>query len=375
MKGPRWVVAVGTALSVAGPLAAQNSIYGVRGIGFPTRPWSVHTRALGGSWGIFDPLSAVNPAAVAGLTALTVSASYGSTFRSYRASNTNVSGLRENRFPHGLIGGGVGRSRVSFALSYSTYAERTFDFTETDSVMVRGNPIEVRDRQISDGGITDVRAALAWRLSTRVQFGGAFHIINGSSQISAAREFVNSSFRDFSAASVVSFSGWGVSAGVTANFARRSVLLAAVVRRDSRLTSTVDSSSRTGAQLPWMLGAGVSLVLNPAARWTTSLAWRSWSQAASGVTGPAFNTIEVGSGIELGRPDSPYPLRVGVRYATLPFTGTTSQAHEVTLSAGSGFRFAQQRATIFLTGERIFRDGGGASERAWHLLVGLSVTP
>ena len=106
---------------VATAAFAQNSVYGVRGLGFPGRPWSVRARALGGGWGMFDNFSTVNPAATAGFTVLSVNAVYGWTVRSYSIDTTSVSGLRETRFPNAVLGGNLGRSPFSFAVRRSQH--------------------------------------------------------------------------------------------------------------------------------------------------------------------------------------------------------------------------------------------------------------
>jgi hypothetical protein len=92
----------------------------------------------------------------------------------------------------------------------------------------------------------------------------------------------------------------------------------------------------------------------------------------------AFDTWEVGSGIELGGPESrasSIPLRLGVRYATLAFSPTDQQPHELNFSIGSGIVFAGRRGVIDVALERAIRDGAGASERAWQLSVMMTVRP
>ena len=51
------------------------------------------------------------------------------------------------------------------------------------------------------------------------------------------------------------------------------------------------------------------------------------------------------------------------------------QAREISGALGTAARFASGRATLDLTVERVFRDGAGARERAWHISVSLTVQP
>jgi hypothetical protein len=69
------------------------------------------------------------------------------------------------------------------------------------------------------------------------------------------------------------------------------------------------------------------------------------------------------------------PLRLGARYATLPFSPTDEQAHEVNVSLGTGLAFAGNRGLLDLSLERAFRSGAGATERAWQVSVSLTVRP
>ena len=80
-------------------LVAQNSVYGIRGVGFPGRPSGVRSLALGGGADLLDRASVLNPALAATFRQVTVGAVSGTTYRNYTAAGTDVSGLQETRFP------------------------------------------------------------------------------------------------------------------------------------------------------------------------------------------------------------------------------------------------------------------------------------
>ena len=71
------------------------------------------------------------------------------------------------------------------------------------------------------------------------------------------------------------------------------------------------------------------------------------------------------------------PLRLGMRYARLPFPVTIGgEPHEFAISGGTGLRFAQDRAGLDLALEQVWRSEGAAySERALTLVLGLTVRP
>lgn len=355
--------------------SAQNSVYAVRGAGFPDRAVSVRARAMGGGFGLFDRMSAMNAASVAGLGQLRASASYGTTLREYDAGATNVTGLVESRFPMALIGGGMGRSPFSFAVSYATYAERSFDITTTTTVQVAGQDVDVEDRLASVGGIVDVRAAFGWRVSSDVQAGIGLHVINGSSRVLAERNFVGGNLRSYSEHTDLSFSGVGLSGGLLMRGAGGRISIAATGRYDSDLKSRVNDRESTTSNLPITLAGGMMFAITSRLNWATTASWRSWGES-TGVTGTfAFDTWDVGSGFEVQGGLARLPLRLGARYGTLPFSPVETQPHEWGVSGGTGFRFAQGRGEVDLSVERLMRDGGGATERVWHFAVGIVVQP
>ena len=59
------IVIVALAMSLPSSADAQNSVYGVLGIGFPGRPLGTRARGTAGGLGALDEASAVNPATIA----------------------------------------------------------------------------------------------------------------------------------------------------------------------------------------------------------------------------------------------------------------------------------------------------------------------
>ena len=358
-------------------LAAQTSVYGVRGLGFPGRPLTARTRALGGGLGAFDPASPINPAAIAGVTQVTAVAVAASDFRGHEIGGVAVGGLNATRFPLIGIAGRWQRHRIGYALSVAQYADRSFDITIADTVSLRGTDVAVVDRTISAGGVSDIRGVLAWAPSGRLRFGVAAHAISGSAKLTLSRQFADSAYRSFQRVNEEGVTGLGVSAGVVwAPVSGFQLGLAG--RYDTEADIVIDSAAAGTVDLPAGVVAGMLLAPHPSLRWATTFIWRSWSDADADLTGRAFDTWELGSGIELGGAESGgsrVPLRLGVRYARLPFAPGDEQAHELDLAVGTGVAFAGRRGLLDFALERAFRDGAGASERAWQVAVSLTVRP
>jgi hypothetical protein len=69
------------------------------------------------------------------------------------------------------------------------------------------------------------------------------------------------------------------------------------------------------------------------------------------------------------------PVRFGVRGGQLPFGPGSSAPTEFGVSAGSGFQFSAGRGVVDFGLERLRRTGGGMTESAWTVLIGVSVRP
>ena len=369
---------VALAIPVGGQ--AQNSVYGTRGLGFPARSLIARSQALGGGSAMFDRASALNPALATAFTRVTVGAVNATSFREYSAGGIDVDGLTETRFPLGFIGGGIGRTPFSFNLGFSTYTERTFDLTTQDTVPSVVGPVGVNDRIISDGGVVDVRAAIGWRASARLGVGAALHLLTGSSKVVVQRDFENDEFLSFRQTDVLSFKGLGVSAGFLWALRDR-VSIAASGRVNGTLEAGVKDGTSETITMPYELAGGILIGLPVGGQWMTTVQWRSWSRAAADLSASgsnAFDSWEVGTGIEFGADRAGlgrFPLRVGVRYAQIPFSPNAEQPTEWNFGIGTGVQFAANRAMVDVALERFQRDGAGATERGWYLTIGVTITP
>jgi hypothetical protein len=146
----------------------------------------------------------------------------------------------------------------------------------------------------------------------------------------------------------------------------------------------LDSIDLGSYPLPWTLAAGVRYRVTPTVDFAVQGMYRTWSGADSlvlaGGGAGAKDVFDVSAGVEwvrsVTRP-SHLPLRLGVRYATIPvLVEPDAQPSEVALTIGSGARFARDRGGIDFSLERVWRsDGTGRSESAWLLFGGVSIRP
>lgn len=352
----------------SGRLAAQDSQFGIRGLGTPGRFESVRARATGGAFGPFDALSPLLDASLADVRRTTASMTGGTSWRSVDVGGADAA-LRATRFPALLIGGPISR-HLTLAGGFGTYLDRTFGVSTRDTVDLRGNPEPFTDEIRSDGGISDLRVALAARVGERMALGVGIHRMTGSARVSATRRFDDSvSYRSSIARDEVAFGGWGGSASALVDLTP-DLRVAGWVRSDSKLEANVRGRVTAEDDLPFGFGGGVRWRAGAQAAVAAAVAWRSWG----GAGGPAnaHNTFGWSLGAEIGSAGS--PLRLGVRGGTMPF-GVGEAPTEFAVAAGVGKQFSGGRGRLDFGLERLSRKGGGMTERVWTLLLGLTVRP
>jgi hypothetical protein len=129
-------------LALAGGLfppevAAQSSMFGVRGLGLPGEPLSARTRGTGRGFALFDGESDLNPAAITTLPALTVGLVSTPGWRRWDTPAGEVK-LQDTRFPLMFAGGPI-PAATGESQCVSRHADRPEDVTR-DTVIYRGHP-------------------------------------------------------------------------------------------------------------------------------------------------------------------------------------------------------------------------------------------
>lgn len=380
----RRLFLLGALLASAAPLAAQGSTFGIRGLGFPTPPYSARSRALGGSFSLFDPQSGMNPAAIATLRTLTANVTALPEWRTV-TSPAGTSSVRGMRFPMMGAAGPIPGSRFTIGVSAMTYTIRDYSQDFVDTLTIRGASEVVYDTLAGRGGISDLRLVLGWSPSASVVVGGALHALTGTDRATLARHFADSTqYAAVSEKAELSFGGFGTDLGTIVRVTSR-LDAALALRSDTRVTIQRDSTHASyPVDLPYMVAAGLRYRASPSVTVTGQGIFRTWSGANSdlllqGGTG-SRNVWDVSAGVEILRNvDRPFelPIRFGARYTDLPFPFYPGgKPHEWSVAVGTGKLFARGLGGFDAALEHVSRsEAGGFSEKAWLFTLGVTVRP
>ncbi|HEU5260887.1 MAG TPA: hypothetical protein VFU41_05610 [Gemmatimonadales bacterium] len=352
-------------------LTAQDSQFGIQGLGTPGRFETVRARATGGAFAPFDAMSPLMEAQLGDVPGLTATAMGGTSYRDADLDGRTTS-LRATRFPVLGFAQPMFR-RLIVSGSYSTYLDKSWQVTLRDSIVLRGTMQPYTDDISSDGGVADLRIAAAARVSAHLAVGAGVHLLSGSARMAALRTFDavggDTLYQPLLQREDVRYTGLGFSGSALAVLGS-SLRLAAFARADKRLRAWLgDDQLASEADLPSAVGGAVGWWPSPSARFAAAVAWRSWADA-----GPqAFNTVNWSAGAELGGRFS--PVRLGVRGGRLPFGPGPSAPKELGFAAGTGMAFSQGRALLDVGVEHLRRTGSGLTERVWTFLAGLTIRP
>ena len=372
-------LAAATALALPHRAVAQGSV-GTQGYGYPTGQLSTRARGASGAVGPFDAESPLNPAALTGTAGTSLHVQYEPEFRTVRAGGASDR-TTISRFPL-LVATVPLVRRTTLGLSASTYLDRTFSTSLSESRAVADTTVGTRQTRRSTGGITDVRVGVGHALNPALSLGVALHGYTGENRVSVNFADDSARFIAFNDSVRLNFSGLAASAGASWRAAAH-LALAAAYKRGGTLTIRDDNTDEDLAEagVPDQINAGV---LYDGIRGTTlaaSIAWNGWSSfdpatservrvrdarevaVGADATGPRF-----GAGV--------VALRAGAAWRELPFSVAGGDAaSELSFSLGAGVPLAANRATLDLSTQRARRSAGGARETGWLFSLGLTVRP
>jgi len=357
-------------VSPSARLPAQDSQFGIRGLGSPGKWESVRARSAGGAFAPFDAFSPLLDASLADVRRLSASVTSGTSWRTVDPVGRPEASLRGTRFPAVVISGPL-VGRLSIGGGFTTYLDRSFGITTQDTIDLRGVPQPVTDEVTSDGGVTDLRLAAALRVNRRLAIGAGLHLLTGSSRVVATRRFADTAYKTSQSSDEVAYEGSGASLSALIDL-HADLRLAGWFRSDSKLRADIRGRTAAENDLPRSYGAGVLWRPGGQASVAGTVSWRNWASVGPGAGPNAHDTFNWSFGVELGSASA--PIRFGVRGGQLPFgVGTTPT--EVGYSAGLGRQFSGGRGRVDLGLERLERKGTGLTERVWTFLLGLTVRP
>lgn len=375
-----FAVAAAATLASATRAAAQDSVFGIRGLGFPDRAVSVGSAAMGGGLSLFDGTSAVNPASLSqwhGTAGWVVGAG---SFHSFDAGSGSTS-LSATRFPLLGFAGAIG-SRFVLGATVSDYLDRNWRVIQSDTIPLRGVPVATQDETRSVGGVTDVRLAMAYRLRGAV-LGLGLHVLTGSAVTTVTRLFPgDSSYLPYTQQQTTSYRSLGVSLGAFLS-PLPNVLVAASARLNGRLrAASPDSIEHVG--MPVEVNGGVSWVPVAGLLVAGTVGYATWSRAADALAaagqGRSRDVTSVGLGVEasfLRFAGKPLALRGGYRWRQLPFAADSAGAvlAEHAVTGGFGLETAGGRATVDVGLDAGTRTARTLSESFTTVYVGLTIRP
>jgi len=360
------------------PARAQDSVFGIRGLGFLDTGVSPRSAGLGGGDAILDGESTVNPAAIASWTETTGWAAGSASSRSFEDAS-----LRSTRFPLFGLTAQAG-PRLVVAVTASDYLDRNWSVAQTDSGTPVDSTLVVSDLTRSLGGVTDVRFAAAYRL-TGLALGAGLHVLTGSAETTVLRQFTSdSAFLPFSDQSITSYRGVAASFGAVASPLPQFVL-GASVRVSGRMRAEAPDTT-TNVPMPVEVHAGASVQPMAGLGLDATVGWANWSRSsaalvAAGQAGARDAwSVAVGAGLSvlrLGR--RAIPLRFGYEWRQLPFlipdTSGALALSEHAVTFGFGFTAAGGRATVDVAEQWGARVAGPLRETFATTQVGLTVRP
>jgi hypothetical protein len=350
----RRVLIVLSLLSAAAPAGAQ-SLFGMRGLGVPVDPIDPRARALGslGTGLLGLNTSLVNPADLAGIRRRGVSATLQPFFGS-----AELGGLTDNvegtRFPLIQIMYPA-RERLVVSLGYGGFLEQSWAVSSNSQEIIGGQPVATSELVSARGAVAQARVSAAYDVSPSVAVGVAAGVYTGDLEREVTRTFPDTAneFVGFTRLTSWDYRGYLGSLGVRLD-PSRATRIAAALTWSSNLDAEPDSGGVVvhTYELPLRFVVGGSALIAPRLLATASAQYSGWSDAADyappgtpvGTRMPGRPAWEFGAGVEWERLRTAgrvFPLRLGYRYAQLPFHLTTDEpANEWAASLGLGLRLA-----------------------------------
>ncbi len=374
------VYALATAGLFAPWLAASGQAnLSAQGFGYSPGQFSSRAQATGAAVGEMDPLSPINPAAIAVFPSRILYFQADPEFRTVTTANgTDRTSIA--RYPV-VFGAMPVRGNFVMSLSSSTLLDRTSTTTfNTTQALGGGESVDMTTTVHIDGAMNDVQLAGAWTPMPWLHVGLGAHAIAGHNLVDLKQSFPDSErFATFTNSRILSFSGGAVSAGF--QVMSNAINLSASARVGGRLNLSSEDTLLTSANVPNHFGASLAYTGITGSAIAIRTARDDWSRLGGlgtpGLVGVNAWDTSIGADLQGPRVGQRYiQLRAGFRTRTLPFQAANQTVTENSFSGGLGTTFAQGHVMTDIGVIRATRSADvAAQEHAWTLSVGVAVRP
>lgn len=367
-------------LVVAFARANAQGTLSTQGFGYPVGGYSTRTAGTAGAFGEFDLLSPRNPASLGGLQRSVFTAQAEPEFRSLSIDGVGERS-RVQRIPLLLAAFALPRN-MGASLGASTLLDRTFSTVTTGTAELGDETVTTQDFYSSHGAMSDLSAALGYRINPRVTVGISGHLIMGSNDVALTRVFDDTTrFGSVVDSSTVEFTGTAITVGADVNVTS-TLALSASYRMGNEITARERKVVQSRATVPSRAGASVRYTGIAGSVFALAVEQVQWSKLSSLATSnvSTSDAVNVMIGAEVaGQRLRGWPVQYRAGYARnqLPFGVNGEQVMEHRISAGLGLPVAQELGSIDLSIQRAMRrlSGSGAREDAWLLGIGLQIRP
>jgi hypothetical protein len=363
------------------PVQAQ-SLFANRGLGLVAEPVDARGAGMGGvTLGLpRGEISWSNPADMAGLPAPGLRAVFQLDNFSADVGARSLSGSTA-RFPL-IIGGFPVGERWVFSAGYGGFVDQNWAIEQPDTLVFGGDTTFVLDRFTSEGGIARLRLGAGYSVTPTLSLGAGFDVFTGLSQ----REFGRGVNGNPPACCTAewSYSGYGGTTGLAWSPSEALNLSAAASfggTLEARDTADVLGGSFS---IPTMLRAGASARVAGNTLVAASAEWAGWGalDGELSTVGGAQDSWSMAGGLEWEGAQfrtRPIPVRLGVRYAALPFSWSRPSLEvafptERALTGGLGLVLAGGAARSDLSFEVGRRGGADAGLTESYTRFVFSVT-
>jgi hypothetical protein len=360
--------------------AAAQGTLSTQGFGYPAGGLSTHAEALGGSIAENDPLSPMNPAALATWGRPGFYFQYDPEFRHVQANGTSDN-TTTARFP--LLAGALNVGpRVTVGISSTTFLDRTWQTSSTGYAhFATGDSSLYNETFSTDGAINDVRLAGSFLVLPSLSVGLAGHVLTGQNRLLISRTFADTSFAVFSQGSTLSYTGHSFTGGVDWR-PTPTLYVGASGDAGGTMHAYRNDTTLSSARVPKRFGVGTVFGGVSGLSLSANAEWHGWS-ALNGLAESEIKAVDGwdwGLGAEVRAPSlfgQEFPLRLGYRHRILPFEVNTIGVHETDYSLGLGVPVSRGRSRVDFSITRANRSANvpDVSEHAWILSAGFFLRP